>query len=250
MAGHNKWSKIKHRKAVVDKRRSKVWSSVARDIILAARTGGGDPHKNLKLSWAVAEAKKANMPADTIERAIKRGTGELEGVDPEEIIYEGYGAGGSALLVVCLTDNRNRTAGNVRHIFEKKGGKLGTSGSVAYLFNLRGKVVVPKSAITEEKLMDLVLDAGAEDIDSTDDHAFEVFCDQTALEDVKAVLRDKGVHWDSAERAYIPTMTTMLDAESARKVMTLVETLEDDDDVQSVVGNFEIPDDVLAELGQ
>jgi len=249
MAGHNKWSKIKHRKAVVDKRRGKVWSSIARDIIVAARSGGGDPHKNLKLSWAVAEARKANMPQDTVERAIKRGTGELEGVDPEEVIYEGYGAGGTALLVICLTDNRNRTAGNVRHTLEKKGGKLGTSGSVSYLFSTRGRVVIPKTAITEEKLMDLVLDAGAEDIDSSDDAVFEVFCDPSSLEAIKAVLRDKGVHWDSAERAYIPNATMMLDAEAARRVITLVETLEDDDDVQSVVGNFEIPDEVLAEIG-
>lgn len=248
MAGHNKWSQIKHKKARVDKKRAKVWSTISRDLISAARSGGGDPSHNLKLQWAMAEARKHNMPADTIHRAIKRGTGELAGADPEEVIYEGYGPGGAALLVIALTDNRHRTASNVRHAFDKKGGSFGTSGSVSYMFSTKGRVVIPKTAITEEGLFELALEAGADDVDSSDESNFEVLCDPSALEPLKAALREKGVQWDTAERAYLPNVTNMIGAEDARKLMVLVDALEDDDDIQAVVGNFEIPDEVLAEL--
>lgn len=248
MAGHNKWSKIKHRKARVDKKRSKIWSTIARDIIVATRIGGPDPSANLRLSYAILEAKKANMPADTVSRAIKRGTGELGGADPEEITYEGYAPGGAALLVLALSDNRNRTAGNVRHILEKNGGKLGTSGSVGYLFETIGKITLLPSAMPEDALMELAIEAGADDVDTSDDSLYEIICQQSALEGLKQALRDKGVAWESAERTHRPTVTNMLDAETARKVIKLVELLEDDEDVQSVVGNFELPDEVIAEL--
>jgi len=248
MAGHNKWSKIKHRKARVDKKRSKIWSSIARDIIVATRLGGPDASANLRLSYAVQEAKKANMPADTVARAIKRGTGELGGADPEEIIYEGYAPGGAALLVLVLSDNRNRSAGNVRHILEKNGGKLGTTGSVGYLFETIGRITLLSSAIPEDALMELAIEAGADDVDSSDESIHEITCQPSALEGLKQALRDKGIAWETAERTHRPTMTTMLDAETARKVIKLVDLLDDDEDVQSVVGNFEIPDEVLAEL--
>lgn len=248
MAGHNKWSKVKHKKARLDKRRSKVWSAISRDIIMAARSGGGDPSANLKLSYAIVEAKKQNMPADTIERAIKRGTGELEGADPEEIVYEGYGPGGVAILVMALTDNRNRTAPLVRRAFEKNGGKQGEPGSVQYMFETKGRVTIPKDAIDELALMELVLDAGAEDVDSEDEEFHTVLSDPSSLESIKDALRDKSIEWDVAERAYIPASQIMLDADSARKVLKLVDAIEEEEDVQNVFGNFDIPDEVAAEL--
>jgi YebC/PmpR family DNA-binding regulatory protein len=246
MAGHNKWSKVKHKKARADKARAKVWSSIARDIILAARTGGGDPNGNLKLTYAIAEAKRQNMPWDTINRAIKRGTGELAGADPEELVYEGYGPGGVALLVLALTDNRARTAATVRRAFEKGGGKQGTPGSVAYLFETKGRVAIAKSAIPDDALFELAIEAGADDCDSSDEAMHEVLCEVGVLEGLKDALRARKIEWEKAERAYIPTATTMVDADSARKVMTLVDMLEEDDDIQSVVGNFDVPDEVLA----
>jgi len=248
MAGHNKWSKVKHKKARLDKRRSKVWSAISRDIIMAARTGGGDPSANLRLTYAIAEAKKHNMPADTVDRAIKRGTGELEGADPEEIVYEGYGPGGVALLVMALTDNRNRTAPLVRRAFEKNEGKQGEPGSVQYMFETKGRVTLQKSLIGDEALMDLALEAGAEDIDSSDDELHAVICDTAHLEGVKDALREKKIEWDEAELAYIPSASIMLDADTARKVLKLIEALEDEEDVQQVFGNFDIPDEVAAEL--
>lgn len=250
MAGHNKWSKVKHKKARVDKKRSKVWSAIARDIIVAARSGGGDPNGNLKLSYAIQEAKRQNMPSDTIDRAIKRGTGELEGADPEEVVYEGYGPGGVALMVLSLTDNRHRTAPIIRRAFSRNGGKQGEPGSVQYLFETKGRVEIAKSATTEEALFELLLDAGAEDIDSSDDDAFEVLCSPSDIESIKDVLRENEIEWESAERAYIPSATQSLDADTARKVMKLVEAIEDEEDVQNVFGNFEIPDDILAEIAE
>lgn len=250
MARHNKWSKIKHRKAKEDKKRSKIWSACARDIILAARTGGGNPDNNLRLASAILEAKRVNMPADTISRAIKRGTGELQGADPEEVIYEGYGPGGTALLVKTLTDNRHRTAPIVKEIFEKGGGKIGAIGSVAFQFEHKGRFTIPKSIIDEESLMNLVLDAGAEDLDASDESAFEVTTPFDKYEAVKDALSRKSIRWDVAELAYVPGTTTLVDAATARKVMDLVDALEDEDDVQAVFGNFEIPDDVIAELAK
>ncbi|MCA8939314.1 MAG: YebC/PmpR family DNA-binding transcriptional regulator, partial [Planctomycetes bacterium] len=210
MAGHNKWSKVKHKKARVDKKRSKIWSSIARDIIVAARSGGGDPNANLKLSYAIAEAKRQNMPADTIDRAIKRGTGELEGADPEEVIYEGYGPGGAALMVMALTDNRARTAPVVRRLFDRNGGKQGEPGSVQYLFETKGRVEIHKHAATEEQLFELLLDYGVEDIDASGDESFDVLCQLGDLEPVKDALRGANIPFESAERAYIPTATPTL----------------------------------------
>lgn len=248
MAGHNKWSQIKHKKARVDSKRAKVWSACARDIIMAARSGGGDPGTNLKLSWAVTEAKRQNMPNDTIERAIKRGTGELAGNDPEEVIYEGYGPGGSAMLVLALTDNRARTAPLVKRAFDKNHGKQGEPGCVAYQFETKGRIRIAKDAIGDDALMELMLDLGAEDVQSDDEHFHEVICAQGDLEGIKEGLRQRKIEWESAERAYIPMASTLLDAEDARKALKLVEALEELDDVQSVASNFDIPEDVLAEL--
>ncbi|MCK6439742.1 MAG: YebC/PmpR family DNA-binding transcriptional regulator [Planctomycetes bacterium] len=248
MAGHNKWSKVKRKKEVADKRRSKVWSSIARDIIVAARSGGGEPSANLRLQYAIAEAKRANMPADTISRAIKRGTGELGGADPEELVYEGYGPGGVALLITALTDNRHRTAPLLKQLLDKYGGKQSAQGSVSYLFETKGRVVVPKSAVGEDRLTEIALEADAEDVDSGDAQNYEIICGPTRLEALKDALRKAGIEWESAGRQYIPSATRLLDVATARKVLELVDALEEEDDVQSVAGNFDIPDDVLAEL--
>ena len=248
MSGHNKWSKIRHKKERTDKKRAKVWSACARDIIMAARSGGGDISANLHLQYAVTEAKRVNMPNDTIARAIKRGTGELEGADPEELIYEGYGPGGVALLVQALTDNRHRTAPIIKRHFERFGGKLSAQGSVAYLFESKGKLTVSKKAIPEDALMELALDAGAEDVSTLDDERFEIVCGPGDLEKIKDALRAKKIEWESAERVNIPSATQMVDAETAHKLMTLIEALDDEDDVQNVSGNFDIPDEVAAEL--
>ncbi len=253
MAGHNKWSKVKHRKARVDKKRSKIWSAIARDIIFSARAKGGDPNTNLKLKYAIDEAKRNNMPLDTIDRAIKRGTGELAGADPEEVIYEGYAPGGVALLVMALTDNRNRTAPLVKRAFEKNAGKIGEPGSVQYLFETKGRIQIAKKSVqdlgfTEDELLEIVLEAGAEELEGEDSDSYEILSNPSDFEAIKDVLRGKTIQWEVAERAFLPSATIMLDLENARQVLSLIDDLEEEDDVQSVAGNFDIPEEIIKEL--
>jgi len=249
MSGHSKWANIKHKKARADAQKGKVFTKLAREIIVAARQGGGDVDSNFRLKIAVQKAKENNMPNDNIQRAIQRGTGNLEGQDYEEVIYEGYGPGGTALLVEVLTDNRNRTAADIRHIFSKGGGSLGESGCVAWMFQRKGYIAVKKeNAGDEEELMLQLLDAGAEDI-KEDDQFFEVITAPEDFEHAKQALEEAGITQESAEITMLPQTTVPIqDVGEARKVIKLVEALEDNDDVQNVYSNFEIPDSLLAEI--
>ncbi len=245
MAGHSHWAKIKRAKASTDAKRGRVWSKLARRIIVAAR-GGGDPNDNLALRYAIDEARAANMPNDTIDRAIKKGTGELGGVNYEEVMYEGYGPAGVAFMVESLTDNRNRTAPEMRKIFERAGGQLGASNCVAWMFAKKGTFVVSNEQTDEDALMELALEAGAEDVTAEDD-LFEVTCDPAAYNAVKAALADAGIETISAEIAMVPANRVSVDVDKARQVMGLMESLEDHDDVQNVYANFDIPEEILEE---
>lgn len=247
MAGHSKWANIKHRKARTDKKRAKMWSKIAHQIIVAARLGGGDPNTNSRLALAVSDARKENMPKDNIDRAIKRGTGELEGEDPEELVYEGYGPGGVAVIVEALTDNRNRTAGEVKFAFDKSGGNLGQSGCVMHSFDRKGVVVLKRDAAEEDALFELALEAGAEDVTS-DDEFFTITTPATELEPVKQALNDKGIDYVSAELAYLPQMTIEVDEDTARKVQNMLDRFDDLLDVQEVYTNHEPPESMLEEL--
>lgn len=248
MAGHSKWANIKHRKERVDKKRGKIWSKLAHNIIVAAREGGGDPEKNNKLKDAVEEARKENMPASNIDRAIKRGTGELEGADPEELYYEGYAPGGVALIVEALTDNRNRTAPDIKHAFDKHGGNLGQSGSVMHSFDRKGIVTIESDkAPGEDELFELVAEAGAEDLEKFEG-GFTVTTPATGLEPVKAALKARGVEWLEAQLEFVPHQRMDVDEDTARKVKKLVDALEDNNDVQNVYTNHEPPESLVAEM--
>src|SRR5438046_911201 len=225
MSGHSHWATIRHKKGAVDAKRGKLWSKLSRAIIIAARHGGGDPAMNLKLRYAIDKARAVSMPKDNIERAIKRGTGEIEGVSYEEITYEGYGSGGIAIMVDVLTDNRNRTAGEIRKIFERNGGKMGSSGNVAHLFERKGLFVV-EQGIDEDTLMGVALEAGAEDMKQDGDH-FVITCDPGSFNAVKAALEGKGVALANAELTQLPKVEMDADLEAARKVMNLVAGLDD-----------------------
>lgn len=240
MAGHSHWARIKHKKAVVDHRRGRLWSKLARHIIMAARAGGGNPSDNLSLRYAIDKAKAANMPNDTIDRAIKRGTGELEGAAYQEIVYEGYGPGGVALLVEALTDNPHRTAPEVRKIFEVNGGNLGASNCVAWLFRKKGIITLNAADTTEDALMELALESGADDV-IQDDDVFEIITEPAAFEKVRAALSDKGLKPQSAELSMIPSSTIPISGEPAQRVLRLIEALEEHDDVQNVYANFDMP---------
>jgi len=249
MAGHSKWANIKHRKARQDAVRGKAWSKCSRAIIVAARNGGGDPEMNLALRYAIDEARAANMPKDTIEKAVKKGSGALEaGENYEEIRYEGYGPSGVAVIVDCLTDNVNRTAPEMRKMFEKSGGKLGKPGAVAYGFAQRGLIAIEGDKASEDQLMELALEAGAEDVVDADG-TWEITSAPTDFIAVKESIDGAGIETLSAEITMIPGTTVACDAVTAAKVMRLVEALEDHDDVQKVYTNADIPDDVMAELG-
>lgn len=247
MSGHSKWSSIKHKKALVDAKRGKLFTKLIREIMVAARAGGGDIETNPRLRTAINTAKSANMPADNIERAVKKGTGDLEGIHYEEVQYEGYGPHGVAVLVHCLTDNKNRTASEVRNIFSKKGGSLAGAGSVAWIFEKKGLILVPQERVTEDKLMETVLAAGAEDLSSVGGK-FEIITDPASFEPVKQSLEKSGIQSESAEITFIPKNQVPLGAQNARSVLALVEALEDYDDVQNVYANFEIPDEIMKEL--
>ena len=244
MAGHNKWSKVKRLKAVTDSRRGKVFSRLSRDITLAAKSGGGDPDGNARLRTLVNKARDANMPADNVDRAIKKGTGELPGVVYEEITYEGYGPGGVAFIVKAMTDNKTRTAQDVRSAFAKHGGNLAASGAVAFQFLHAGQFLIARERIAEDALMEIALEAGADDIIASE-QGFEVRCDIHAFDKVAQALEQKGIKTDSAEIAYIPLTTVpVTERHVAVSIEKLHETLEENDDVQVVFSNEEIEEGV------
>ena len=249
MAGHSHWANIARKKSLIDAKRGKLWSKLAKAIIVAAKHGGADPDANLRLRYAIDAAKAVSMPKDNIQRAIKTGTGELKGGDLEESLYEGYGAGGVAVLCEILTDNKNRTAPEIRKIFEMCGGKLGGTGCVAYLFERKGLVRLTQAGCDEDKLMEVALEAGADDVKLAGDR-WEVTCDPAAMAPVVDALGKAGLAVESNEIVRIPTNTVDVDdVETARKVLTLMERLDDHDDVQSVSANFSIPDEAMAQLG-
>jgi YebC/PmpR family DNA-binding regulatory protein len=246
MSGHSHWATIKHKKAAVDAKRGKQWSKLSKAIIIAAKHGGGDPDMNLRLRYAIDDAKAAGVPKDNIQRAIKRGTGEIEGAAYEEVLYEGYGAGGTAVLCEVLTDNRNRTAPEIRKLFEMSGGKLGGAGCVGWMFENKGLFMVPADKVDEEKLLEIALEAGADDV-KRDGPSFSVTCDPAVFRDVGKVLADAGVPVETSTITRIAkNMVDVNDPETARKVLKLMERLDDHDDVQTVASNFNIPDDVMA----
>jgi YebC/PmpR family DNA-binding regulatory protein len=248
MSGHSKWSTIKRKKGVTDARRGKIFTKLIKEITVAARFGGGDPDANPRLRTAIATARAENMPKDNIERAIKKGTGELEGATYEEVCYEGYGPGGAAVLVESLTDNKNRTVADIRHIFSKSGGSLGEAGCVAWMFEKKGLFVVEKKDVDEETLMEATLDAGAEDI-RDEGETFEVTTSPADFEDVKEALEDKGLPYVVAEITMVPNNTVKLEDKEAEQMLKLMDMLEDSDDVQKAYSNFDISEKTLAELG-
>jgi YebC/PmpR family DNA-binding regulatory protein len=247
MAGHSAWKNIKHKKAAADAKRGKAWSKCARLIIVAAKTGGGDPETNLALRYAIDDAKAVNMPKDTIEKAIKKGTGDLQAESYESVIYEGYGPGGVAIMLDILTDNRNRTAPEIKAIFDKQGGNLGTSGCVSYLFAARGQVTLPLASGDEDDVMAVVLDAGADEVEAVGE-SWVITCDPTDLQAVRKACEESGFTIESAELTMVPSTTVTVTGDLAQKLLNLVEALEDHDDVQKVHANFEIPDRELAAL--
>ena len=248
MAGHSHWANIAHKKSLIDNKRGKVWSKLARGLIVAAKDGGGDPITNLRLRYAINDAKASGMPKDTIERAIKKGTGELEGGNLEQVLYEGYGPAGVAVLCEIYTDNRNRTAPEVRKIFEHSGGKLGATGCVAWMFDRKGIARVPRDKVEEDALMELALDAGADDV-RLDGDLYEVIADPESFAGVLAALEGAGIAPESTEFTRLPKDTVDVTGEDARRVLRLMEALDDHDDVQTVSANFNIPDEAMAELG-
>lgn len=248
MAGHSKWANIKHRKAAVDKKRGKIWSKISRAIMAAARTGGPDPASNLSLRYAIDEAKDANMPKDTIKRAIDKGAGNTGGDDFEEMSYEGYGPNGVAIFIEALTDNRTRTAGEVRTIFTKKGGSIGNPGSVAFLFHSRGQIFVDPAKVDEETIMNAALEAGADDVQEPEgeDGVWTILTEPTAFIAVREALESAGIELAGAEVTKIPDTYVELAGDDARKLLAIVDALEDLDDVQKVYHNAEISEADLA----
>jgi YebC/PmpR family DNA-binding regulatory protein len=249
MSGHSHWATIKHKKGAIDAKRGKLWSKLSRAIIIAARHGGGDPTMNLKLRYAIDKARQVSMPKDNIERAIKRGTGETEGMVFEEITYEGIGPAGIAFLVDVVTDNRNRTAGEIRKIFERGGGKMGSAGSVAYQFERKGVFVVNSSEIDEDTLMGIALDAGADDIKRSGS-TFDVTCDPAHFNAVQEALKGKGLNLAVAEISQVAKAPVDADAEAAKKVMRLMESLDDHDDAQNVYSTLNLTEEVMAEMAK
>lgn len=247
MSGHSHWATIKHKKGAIDAKRGKLWSKLSRAIIIAARNGGGDPVMNLKLRYAIDKAREVSMPKDNIERAIKRGTGDLEGQHFEEITYEGYGPGGVAILVDVLTDNRNRTAGEIRKIFERSGGKMGSAGAVSYLFDRKGTFAIDAAATDEDTLMALILDAGADDLKKTGS-TFEITCDPGSFSAVKTALEKANIAVANAEIRQVPKVPKDVDTETGQKVMRLWDVLDDHDDVQHVSTDLNVSEEMVAGL--
>jgi YebC/PmpR family DNA-binding regulatory protein len=244
MSGHSKWSSIKHKKAATDAKRGKIFTKLIKEITVAARVGGGDVDANSRLRTAILAAKNENMPKDNIERAIKKGTGELEGVNYEESIYEGYGPGGAAVLIESLSDNKNRTVADIRYIFSKSGGNMGENGCVAWMFDKKGYIAVENKAVDEEALMEAALDAGAEDI-REDNSNFEVITAPEDFEAVKAAIDNASIPYTVSEVTMLPQSTTFLKGKEAEQMVKLMEALEDCDDVQKVYTNADIPDEII-----
>ncbi len=247
MSGHSKWHSIRHKKAVVDAKRGKQFAKLIKEITVAARLGGGDTDANPRLRTAIASAKALNMPADNIKRSIQRGTGELEGVQYEEVVYEGYGPGGVAVFVEALTDNKNRTVAELRHVFTKHGGNLSEPGSVAWMFSKKGIFMVEEEAVGEDRLMEVALEAGADDI-SLDEGAYEVTCPWELFASLREALGDADIPTTLAEVIQVPQSTIKLEGSEAQQVLRLMEGLEDHDDVQNVSANFDIPAEVMEEV--
>ncbi len=247
MSGHSKWSTIKHKKGAADKKRGKIFTKLIKEITVAARMGGGDPEANPRLRQALAAAKAQNMPKDNFERAIKKGTGELEGVSYEEIIYEGYGPGGVAVMVECLTDNRNRTIADVRYMFSKAGGNVGTDGCVGWMFDKKGLIAVSKEGVDEDTLMEVALDAGAEDMKDEGD-VYEVITEPSEFDAVQDAVAKAEIAWEVAEITRIPQNMTAVTGKEAEQMIRFMEALDDCDDVQNFYTNADIPDEVYENL--
>ena len=245
MSGHSKWSTIKHKKGAADAKRGKVFTRIIKEMTVAARLGGGDIEGNPRLRSAVAEAKANNMPKDNIDRAIKRGTGDLEGVMYEEVTYEGYAPGGVAIIVDALTDNTNRTTPEIRHMFEKHGGNLGTPGSVRFQFEKKGYFAVEKSTVSEDKLMEVALEAGADDLQTDDAEIFEVYTSPDSFESVRQALEANKIATVEAKLDMIPSTYVSVDEQKAKAIMRLLEALDDHDDTQNVYSNFDIPAEMM-----
>ncbi|MFB8089997.1 YebC/PmpR family DNA-binding transcriptional regulator [Streptomyces sp. NPDC055992] len=248
MSGHSKWATTKHKKAVIDAKRGKLFAKLIKNIEVAARTGGVDPEGNPTLVDAIQKAKKSSVPNKNIDSAVKRGGGlEAGGVEYQTIMYEGYGPNGVAVLIECLTDNRNRAASDVRVAMTRNGGSMADPGSVSYLFNRKGVVIVPKGELTEDDVLGAVLDAGAEEVNDLGD-SYEVVSEATDMVAVRTALQEAGIDYDSAEANFLPTMQVDLDEEGARKIFKLIDALEDSDDVQNVFANFDVSDEVMEKV--
>jgi len=249
MSGHSKWATTKHKKAVVDAKRGKLFAKLIKNVEVAARTGGGDPAGNPTLYDAIQKAKKSSVPNDNIDRAVRRGSGqEAGGATYENITYEGYAPGGVAVLVECLTDNRNRAASDVRVAFTRNGGALADPGSVSYLFNRKGVVIVNKTgSVSEDDILGAVLEAGAEEVNDLGD-SFEVTSEATDVVAVRSALQDAGIDYESADIAFVPTMEILVDEDQARRVFRVIDALEDSDDVQDVYANYSVPDEIMEKL--
>ena len=248
MSGHSHWAGIKYKKAAADAKRGKIWSKIARMIIVAAKSGGGDPAANLALRYAIDKAKAASMPKDTIEKAVKKGTGELGGVSFEEVLYEGYGPSGVAVMVEALTDNRSRTGPEVKRIFEKHGGSLGATGCVNWMFSKKGLITVSAARIDEEQLLEIALNAGADDMQNTGE-LFEITCEPGAFENLKKALEQKEITTEVAEISMVPQSTVVIsDEQTAKRIISLMEAFDDHDDVQNAYANFNIPDEIVSRV--
>lgn len=249
MSGHSKWASIKHKKGAADAKRGRLFTKLIREITVAAKDGGGNSDTNSRLRTAIQRANDANMPKDNIEKAIKKGTGELPGIIYESCMFEGYGPGGIAIMVDTLTDNKNRTTAEIRNIFSKRGGNMAGSGSVSWIFTTKGYILINKETITEDALFSISVDAGAQDV-KTGEKSHEIYCDAKDFENVKKALSDKKVKWESADLTMLPNSTIKVTGAQAKQLLALIEALEEHDDVQKVYANFDIPDEILEELAQ
>ena len=248
MSGHSKWHSIRHKKGATDAKRGKIFSRINKELMVAARMGGGDPSANPRLRQAIATAKAENMPKDNIERAIKKGTGELEGVNYEEHVYEGYAPGGVALLIEVMTDNKNRAAADIRYVFNKRGGSLGEAGCVAWMFEKKGLIIFDQNQVAEDEVLEVALEAGADDVITTEDQ-YEVHTELAAFESVKQAFDGQGLRYTMAEITMMPQNTVKVDDEAqAAQVLKLMDAIEDADDVQKVYANYDIPDEILQRI--